>query len=103
MLVALLALGALLALARSLANLVLILTCSLAHSGNLTDVLLARSLTKLVPYFDLLARSLAKLVLILTCSLAHSENMPAAKSILSISCSKIRGNLVGDLKDFRIP
>ena len=92
LLVALLALGALLALARSLANIILILTCSLAHwqisslfwparsliqkNDWCTLILLgargARSLVdKFDPYFDLLARSFRKYDRYISCSLAH--------------------------------
>ena len=92
LLVALLALGALLALARSLANIILILTCSLAHwqisslfwparlliqkNDWCTLILLcargARSLIdKFHPYFDLLARSFRKYDRYVSCSLAH--------------------------------
>ena len=92
LLVALLALGALLALARSLANIILILTCSLAHwqissffwparsliqkNDWCTLILLcargARSLIdKFHPYFDLLAHSFRKYDRYVSCSLAH--------------------------------
>ena len=60
-------------LARSLTNLILILTCSLAHSENMIGMFLARSLIgKYRHYFDLLARSFRTDEICTLIMLAHS-------------------------------